>query len=164
MNAERILEQARADGVTLILSPAGTLKATGKQEVVQRWLPVLREHKPGILAALQAAANDQELFSFSPPGDPASDDEALQERAGIMAEGNGWDAARALQEARWQVDRERCWRGFLRNAGRVLEAPAHKRDALLERYQAEAVRRYGEAAGEIMAAGLRAWVTARAVQ
>ena len=58
MNPARILERASADGVTLTLSPAGTIKATGDGAAVNRWLPVIREHKPGILAALQEAAND----------------------------------------------------------------------------------------------------------
>jgi hypothetical protein len=109
------------------------------------------------------AANVPEVFCFSPPGDPANDDEALQERVAIMMESNGWDAAKALQEARWQVDKERCWRGFLHNAQRVLDAPAHQRDALLTLYQVEAARRYGQAAGENMAGSLSAWAKARAV-
>jgi hypothetical protein len=109
------------------------------------------------------AANVSEVFCFSPPVDPTNDDEALQERVAIMMEGNGWDAARALQEARWAADRERCWRAFLRNAQRVLEAPAHKRDVLLTLYQVEAARRYGQAAAVNMACGLRAWVKARGV-
>jgi hypothetical protein len=161
MTPATIIKKAMADGVNLALSPSGTIRATGEGAAVNRWLPVIREHKPGIVAALQEAAN--EMFCFSPPGDPANDNEALQERAAIMAESNGWDAATALQEARWQVDKERCWRGFLRNGQRVLEAPAHKRDALLTLYQVEAARRYGQAAGANMAGSLSAWVKARAV-
>lgn len=163
MTPAAIIKKATADGVTLALTPAGAIKATGNGMAVNRWLPVIREHKPAILAALQEAANAPEVFCFSPPGDPANDDEALQERAAIMAEGNGWDAARALQEARWQADKERCWRGFLLNAQRVLEAPTHKRDALFTLYQIEAGRRFGQVAGANMAEGLRAWVKARAV-
>ena len=118
----------------------------------------------GTLATLALAdlpKADAELFEFNQPSDPANDDEALQERVAIMMEGNGWNEAKALQEARWQEDKERCWRGFLSNAKRVLEAPAHQRDTLLTLYQTEAVRRYGQPAGEIMASGLRAWVIAR---
>lgn len=58
MNPATIIERARADGVSLNLSPAGTIKATGEGAAVNRWLPVIREHKPGILAALQDAASD----------------------------------------------------------------------------------------------------------
>jgi hypothetical protein len=58
MNPATIIKQAAADGVSLILSPAGTIKATGNGDAVNRWLPLTREHKPGVLAALQEAAND----------------------------------------------------------------------------------------------------------
>ena len=47
-----VIREAEADGVSLALSPAGTIKATGDREAVDRWLPVLRAHKPDILAAL----------------------------------------------------------------------------------------------------------------
>jgi len=104
-----------------------------------------------------------EVFQFSPPGDRANDAEAVAERAAIMAVENGWNDARALQEARWAADRERCWRGFLLNAQRVLDAPAHRRGVLLAQYQQEAIGRYGEEAGMTMAGSLRAWVKARAV-
>lgn len=107
--------------------------------------------------------NAPEVFSLSPPDDPTNDDEALQERVAIMMEGNGWNEATALLEARWDARRERCWRGFLRNAQRVLEAPAAHREGLLALYQTEASRRYGKAAGEIMTSELRGWVMARAV-
>lgn len=104
-----------------------------------------------------------ELFIFTPPGHPANDDEALQERAAIMSSENGWDEPKALREARWQADRERCWRTFLRNAQRVLDAPEPHREALLTRYQAEATGRYGDATGHDMALTLRSWVVARTV-
>lgn len=163
MTPATIIKAAAAEGVTLALTPAATIKATGDGAAVNRWLPVIRQHKSGILAALQDAANEPELFCFSPPGDPANDGEALQERAAIMAEGNGWDDVMALQEARWQADKERCWRGFLLNAKRVLDAPGLQREGLLARYQIEAAKRYGQATGENMACGLRAWVKARGV-
>jgi hypothetical protein len=47
-----VIREAAEDGVSLALSPAGTIKATGDQAAVNRWLPVLRAHKPDILAAL----------------------------------------------------------------------------------------------------------------
>jgi hypothetical protein len=52
MTPAAIIREAAADGVSLALSPAGTIKATGDQVAVDRWLPVLRAHKPDILAAL----------------------------------------------------------------------------------------------------------------
>lgn len=54
MTPAAIIKQATADGVRLALSPTGTIKATGNQAAVTRWLPLIREHKPELLAALQA--------------------------------------------------------------------------------------------------------------
>ncbi len=102
---------------------------------------------------------DTELFTFNPPGDPVNDDEALQERVAIMMEGNGWDEATALREARWDADRGRCWRGFLLNAKRILSAPRAQREALLGRYRREANERYGEATAANMAMSMAAWIT-----
>jgi hypothetical protein len=51
-----IIRDARAEGVRLELSPAGTIKATGEAAAVNRWLPAIREHKLAIIAALKADA------------------------------------------------------------------------------------------------------------
>ncbi len=175
MTPAAIIERAAADGVRLALSPVGTIKASGDLAAVNRWLPTLREQKPAIVAALREAGNDPkptptderiadpEFFTFSPPGDPANDDEALRERVAIMIEGNGWDEVTALQEARWQADRERCWRVFLANAKRVLQAPKAEREVLLARYRAEAERRYGERTALDMAESLASWVSGQGV-
>ena len=81
MNPSAIIQQAAADGVSLILSPAGTIKATGDGAAVNRWLPVIREHKPGILAELRAA-NDTAHDTLP---DPAA--EARRQRVlGMLAE------------------------------------------------------------------------------
>lgn len=56
MTPADILEGARADGVHLMLSPAGTIKATGDSAAVNRWVPALRAHKCEIVAALLAGA------------------------------------------------------------------------------------------------------------
>jgi len=53
-----IIREAAADGVTLTLSPAGTIKARGNGEAVNRWLSILREYKPALVAALMQAADD----------------------------------------------------------------------------------------------------------
>lgn len=53
MTPAAIIRAAAADGVNLALSPAGTIKATGEQAAINRWLPIIRENKPGILAALR---------------------------------------------------------------------------------------------------------------
>jgi len=75
MTPAAIIKDATAEGVTLALTPAGTIKATGEGAAVNRWLPVIREHKPGIVAALQEAAND-------PLPDPAA--EARRQRVLAM--------------------------------------------------------------------------------
>jgi hypothetical protein len=58
MTPAAIIKKAMADGVNLALSPAGTIKATGEGAAVNRWLPVIRKYKPGIVAALQEAASE----------------------------------------------------------------------------------------------------------
>lgn len=83
MTPATIIQQAAEDGVNLALSPAGTIKAVGGQAAVNRWLPLIREHKPGIVAALQEAANDD---TFSDPAMEARRQRVLAmlaERPGI---------------------------------------------------------------------------------
>lgn len=53
MNSSEIIEQATAEGVTFLLSPAGTIKATGDPLAVEKWLPTIRDDKAGILCELQ---------------------------------------------------------------------------------------------------------------
>lgn len=53
-----IIKEAMADGVSLTISPAGTIKAIGDGAAVNRWLPTIREHKGGIVAALKVGAGD----------------------------------------------------------------------------------------------------------
>jgi hypothetical protein len=78
MTPAAIIQEAAADGVMLARTPSGTIKATGDQAAVTRWLPVLRENKPGILAALEAAKDDPPLL------DPAI--EARRQRVLAMLE------------------------------------------------------------------------------
>lgn len=58
MTPGAIIQQAQADGVRLALTPAGTLKAIGFESAVNRWLPVLREHKAELLDVLRAGTTD----------------------------------------------------------------------------------------------------------
>ncbi len=58
MTPAAIINEAMADGVSLTISPAGTIKATGDGAAVNRWLPVIREHKAEIVAALKVGAGD----------------------------------------------------------------------------------------------------------
>jgi hypothetical protein len=55
MTPAAIINQALADGVRLVLSSTGSIKAAGRSEAVNRWLPVIREHKAELLDELRAA-------------------------------------------------------------------------------------------------------------
>lgn len=56
MNPVQIIRQATAEGVSLALSPAGTIKAIGKDDALARWLPVLQGRKSEIVQALRERA------------------------------------------------------------------------------------------------------------
>ena len=56
MTPAAIIQESAADGVNLALSPEGTIKATGAQGAVDRWLPIIRKNKSGIIAALESPA------------------------------------------------------------------------------------------------------------
>ena len=58
MTPALIINQAELGGVCLALSESGELEAMGDQADVDRWIPVLREHKSEIVALLTQAAND----------------------------------------------------------------------------------------------------------
>ena len=59
---QTILKRAAADGVELSVTPSGTVKARGSQDAVKRWVPILREHKPELFAALTQASNDEPQY------------------------------------------------------------------------------------------------------
>ena len=52
MSALAIIEAATAEGLVVDLSPTGSLKATGEQVVVERWRPLLKQHKAEIINLL----------------------------------------------------------------------------------------------------------------
>jgi hypothetical protein len=54
MTPSTIIQSSAREGVTLALSPSGTIKASGDQGAVSRWLPVVREHKSAIIKTLLA--------------------------------------------------------------------------------------------------------------
>ena len=58
MNPNVLIENARAEGVSLAATDSGTIKVAGRGEIVRRWQPMLREHKADVLAVLLQAAND----------------------------------------------------------------------------------------------------------
>ncbi len=80
MTPATIIRQAQADGVKLALSPSGTIKAVGNGEAVNRWLPVIREHKAELVDELRAVMIDREAF---------------EERAAIMEFDGGLTRAEA---------------------------------------------------------------------
>ena len=49
MKAQAIIDAATAEGLVVDLSQNGSLKAIGEQEVVDRWRPVLTQHKAEII-------------------------------------------------------------------------------------------------------------------
>ena len=55
MTPAAIIQKVAEDGVTLTATPSGSIKACGNGDAVSRWLPIIREHKPKILEALQDA-------------------------------------------------------------------------------------------------------------
>ena len=55
MTPAAIIQKVTEDGVTLTATPSGSIKASGESDAVSRWLPIIRENKPNILAALQDA-------------------------------------------------------------------------------------------------------------
>jgi hypothetical protein len=52
MTAVEIMQAAKRDGLIITLSPGGSIKATGEQSAVNRWLPLLKEHKAEIITML----------------------------------------------------------------------------------------------------------------
>ena len=90
MTPAAILNATKAEGVNLALSGTGTIKATGDGVVVNRWLPLIREQKAGIIAALQEAANDSTTH-----GQYEAAREAFEERAAIIEFDGGLSRAEA---------------------------------------------------------------------
>ena len=62
MTPAAIIQKVTEDGVTLTATPSGSIKASGDSDAVSRWLPIIRQNKPNILAALQDAEK-----VFAPP-------------------------------------------------------------------------------------------------
>lgn len=61
MSAAKIIKRAQADGVSIAMSPVGTLKISGDPANVSRWAAVVKSHKSEImdtLTVLQLAGSD----------------------------------------------------------------------------------------------------------
>jgi hypothetical protein len=97
-----IIEQITADGVRLALSASGGIKASGDQGAVNRWLPIIRENKADIVAALvqgdwlTAWREVAELTSGLTADDPRFPK--------VMVELLAWDEA--LQRGNWVAFRQ----------------------------------------------------------
>jgi hypothetical protein len=65
MSPATIIREAQADGVRLTLSPSGTIMVAGDKAVLGRWLPVLRERKAEIIAALSAMIRKRDTGSLA---------------------------------------------------------------------------------------------------
>jgi hypothetical protein len=52
MTPSTVIRDATADGLVLTVSSNGKLKATGVTEAVNRWIPIIREHKAAIIKLL----------------------------------------------------------------------------------------------------------------
>jgi len=60
-----MIAKAKADGVAVFLTPAGTVRLRGAQPEIAKWTPVLRLHKPAILALLQADSEPVAVWGAS---------------------------------------------------------------------------------------------------
>lgn len=105
-SAAAIIKEAMAHGVSLTLSPAGTVKATGGQAAVHRWLPLIREHKTAIVKALlEASACSGDLdairawLNFIGENDPAIIVDVLA-KCRTDADALAYFSGRAMKEVR----------------------------------------------------------------
>ncbi|GHU20029.1 hypothetical protein FACS189475_08260 [Betaproteobacteria bacterium] len=64
MTPSTLIRNAQTDGVKLFLSPSGSIKATGEQEAVNRWLPTIREHKTRIIEALKTESEEKKAWRW----------------------------------------------------------------------------------------------------
>lgn len=64
MNIPELIEQVIAEGVDLALSSAGTIKASGDQSIVDKWLPAIRDNKLTILSELHRERRRTKLLAM----------------------------------------------------------------------------------------------------
>lgn len=87
MTPAALIAQAAAEGISLAISETGNIKAVGSGDIVQRWVPVLRQHKATILQALRKTETPHKPSSF--------DLDEYEERAAIMEYDGGLPRAAA---------------------------------------------------------------------
>ena len=152
--ATAILEQARHLGVSLRVA-GDKIKVKGPKRAVEEIVPVLREHKPEVMAAL-ADPPTPSIFQWLPLDQDAVQ-EALEERIGILM-ADGMPEAEAVHEAGWQLERARCWEQFQSHARIIMTASGQDREALLEKYRQGAAHAFGQEVATRMVATMAAWV------
>ena len=91
MNPATIIQNATAEGVGLRVL-GGSLKASGDRKALNHWLPIIRENKPAIVAALQSGN-----------ASPAIDREAFEERATIREYDGDYSRDDAELLAAWEM-------------------------------------------------------------
>jgi hypothetical protein len=163
--ARALLAEAQAYGVRVVVD-GPDLVVRGPKDALAPFIPMMKTHKAELLAVLSSAtatagAQQDKTFCFTLTQDPLDHQEALEERAAIIAECPGMDPRQALQEALWQAEREQCWRRFLRHASKIMEAPPGQRPHLLDLYHRDAAAAFGKATGSSMATTMRQWIAAR---
>ena len=61
MTPEEIIYQATSEGLILTLSDDGNIKVVGDHSIIDKWLPLLREHKTGIVELLRIELKQQRV-------------------------------------------------------------------------------------------------------
>lgn len=64
MNPADIINYAAADGVTLTICSDGNMKATGDQDIIGEWLPLIRQHKSEIVELLKQGARHKRVLQM----------------------------------------------------------------------------------------------------
>ena len=77
MTPAAIIQQAAADGVALVLSEDGAIKAGGASAPVIRWTPIFRQQKSELLFELQLAELDRLISIVAPAYDTPADEHKL---------------------------------------------------------------------------------------
>lgn len=97
MNAASIIREAHADGVRLVLSLVGTIKATGDGAAVSRWLSTLRDHKAEIIDALKAGRGDVDSLT-------AREEAAIRGWLALIEETDPATIDEVICRCRWSAD------------------------------------------------------------
>ena len=64
MNPSEVLEKALIDGLTLSISTDEKIRIIGDQKIIDEWLPLIREHKNGIIVLLQREMRQKQVWEM----------------------------------------------------------------------------------------------------